>query len=382
VTKKIVIFIILTSALGGILTDCSSTSASQGVTIDAKVSPVVWLCKPGLLNNPCLLGESVTEVNPNLTTDKINIANPTGPKKVDCFYVYPTISGESTGNANLEIQASEIGIAKDQASYFSSVCNVYAPMYRQLTLSALIGKSTTKPNPALAYADVKNAWLYYLKYYNQGKGVILIGHSQGAIMLIQLISNVIDDNASMRKLLVGAYLLGGNATVPIGKTIGGSFKHIAICTSKNEVGCVVAYSSFNTTPPPVTFFGRVFSNNNEEVICVNAASLLNNKSSDVASVVHPLFLSTANLLQATVPQPVVNTPWVSYPNLFSAQCQYQQGASYLLITDIRHPGDERPQLWDALGGSWGLHLMDVNIDYGDLVKLAALQAKNWLKLNG
>ncbi len=53
---------------------------------------------------------------------------------IDCFYVYPTVSGQPGPNADLTIDPEETAVAETQASRFSQVCRVYAPMYPQLTV--------------------------------------------------------------------------------------------------------------------------------------------------------------------------------------------------------------------------------------------------------
>ena len=85
---------------------------------------------------------------------------------------------------------------------------------------------------------------------------MLIGHSQGSLMLIKLIKQEIDNSPAMRKLLVSAILLGGNVLVPEGQLEGGSFKNVPACTSATDTGCVIAYSSFTKEPPANSFFGR------------------------------------------------------------------------------------------------------------------------------
>ena len=110
---------------------------------------------------------------------------------IDCFYVYPTVSTQPTANANLHIDPQERAVAIAQASRFSQVCRVYAPMYPQLTLSA-ISKGIRPQSAAIAYLGVLSAWNDYLAHYNKGRGVVLIGHSQGASLLIALIKREID----------------------------------------------------------------------------------------------------------------------------------------------------------------------------------------------
>ena len=68
-------------------------------------------------------------------------------------------------------------------------------------------------------------------------------------MLIALLRRQVDPDPAERRLLVSAILLGGNVTVPTGKLVGGSFQNIPACTTDSDTGCVVAYSSFDQTPP-------------------------------------------------------------------------------------------------------------------------------------
>ena len=115
-------------------------------------------------------------------------ASPAADPAADCFYVYPTVSKQSGVVANLHIDPSEMAVARIQASRFSEVCKVYAPIYPQLTLHALSDPGAiTVSDLNAAYASVQTAWEDYLAHYNRGRGFILIGHSQGASMLIKLL---------------------------------------------------------------------------------------------------------------------------------------------------------------------------------------------------
>lgn len=155
----------------------------------------VWLCKPGVKPDPCTPGLSTTVYNAPLT-EAIGVEHPKAERKppIDCFYVYPTVSDEKTGNSDLQIQNTEQSIALYQVSRYSQYCKVYAPMYRQVTLAGagLGGSSSTKANPALGVSDVANALESYLKHYNHGRGFVLIGHSQGAGVLEAVIAKEID----------------------------------------------------------------------------------------------------------------------------------------------------------------------------------------------
>src|SRR5262249_32182 len=143
---------------------------------------------------------------------------------------YPTISSDPGGNSDLIPDANaELFVVRQQAARLGSVCRVFAPVYRQITLTALLANLSGHPIPvdsALADADLLDAWKHYIANDNEGRGVILIGHSQGASRLVTLIKREIDGNVDLRARLVSAILLGTSLQVPVGKTVGGDFANI------------------------------------------------------------------------------------------------------------------------------------------------------------
>jgi Protein of unknown function (DUF3089) len=135
-----------------------------------------WLCKPGLADNPCAPGLDTTRVSPTGQVLGVDAIQRDKHPKVDCFYVYPTVSDDKSRNSDLSIDPEERSIALYQASRYSQYCRVFAPMYRQITLQALLsGQAVTPEESALAHGDVVSAWNTYLKKYNEGRGVVLIG---------------------------------------------------------------------------------------------------------------------------------------------------------------------------------------------------------------
>jgi hypothetical protein len=334
-------------------------------------SNTVWLCRPGLPSDPCESDLSTTVVGSGGQTSVVTVqAADNAP--IDCFYVYGTVSPERTANSDLAIQPIETGIATTQAARFSPVCKVYAPIYHQLTLATIFGSVRFKAaNITEAYHSVLAGFEDYLAHYNHDRGIVFIGHSQGAAMLMQLLEHQVDANPAIRRRLVAAYLLGGNVAVPIGKSVGGSFAHIPACRTTNQTGCVVAYSSFLDPPPPQTFFGRVGQgvsfmsfqrpNRRFQVLCTNPAAL-----GGGSGTLQPYFRSGSS------------TPWVTYPDLYSAQCMSAGGATWLQVTPSATPGDTRPLVTQQLGPDWGLHVVDVNLGLGNFVSLVASQSKAYL----
>ncbi len=330
--------------------------------------PQVWLCKPDEPHDPCLTNLDSTAVGPDGAKTVVNVA-PAAEPKIDCFYVYPTVSQQTTPNATLAIDPAEVGVAVAQAARYSQVCRVFAPIYRQGTLSTIGHRSATAA--AVAFQSLLAAWKDYLARDNDGRGVVLIGHSQGAILLRQLIAEDIEPDASVRDRIVSAILLGANVLVPVGKDVGGDFTDFAACRSASQVGCVIAYSSFDHTPPSNSLFGH--APKGEQVLCTNPAALAGG-SGDL----DPYFPARRMDSIISFPtQPDVTTAWVNYPDLFRAECENVDGTSWLQITDIRKPGDRRPQLVDALGPTWGLHIYDGNIALGDLVDIVRSEAAAW-----
>jgi hypothetical protein len=190
-------------------------------------SHTVWLCRPGAVSDPCASDRTATSVGVKFAKTAFSTAVTPSAKNFDCFYVYPTVSAEASLNSDLAIQKEETNIAVGQASQFSSVCNVWAPMYRQATKAALgDGEAFTSQVIATAYDSLLAAWKDYLAHDNHGHPVVFIGHSQGAAMLIRLLRSQVDPSAQQRKKLVSAIILGGNVQVAKGSDVGGSFRHI------------------------------------------------------------------------------------------------------------------------------------------------------------
>jgi hypothetical protein len=353
----------MVAAIGAVALVISALAATS-----ASAAGTVWLCKPGLVNNPCLSNETAT-VELGNGSSFVEHAKPANNPPIDCFYVYPTVSGQTTQNANLNIEPEETAIAVSQASRFSQVCKVYAPMYPQ---QPFLGPEPTPEGEAIAYAGVLSAWQEYLAKYNHGRGVVLIGHSQGSEMLNQLVKEQIDPKPALRHQLVSAVLLGGNLTVPIGGTVGGSFQHTPTCQVVWQTHCVVAYSTFLHEPPVGAFFGRTESPS-LQVMCVNPTLLLQGKHAGPLLSYYPTS-PFPGPLGAFIQVPPAPTPWVATPGEYSGQCQKANRASWLQATHVGPAGDPRLVLEETLGPEWGLHLYDVNIALGNLVGLVWLQS--------
>jgi hypothetical protein len=348
----------------------------------------VWLCLPGHRPDPCAPSLATTVYTPKLR--KIGVLHPQRIKNpaIDCFYVYPTVSNQPTGNANLRIDPIERAIALYQAARYSQFCRVYAPMYRQLTLAGIgLAKPTTTPNPALGPADVAAAFATYLKKYNHGRGFVLIGHSQGSGVLEGLIAKAVDPKPAVRRRLVSAILLGGNVLVKRGKDIGGNFRHIHACHSATQLHCVIAYSTFDQPVPKGSLFGTPNSAfrkapPGDVVLCTNPAALAGG-----SGVLTPIFptrllpksnpLYAANLILG-LKVPKAHTAWWSEQNAYTARCSSANNAHVLQITPLHGAVKPTP----SPSAIWGLHLLDANIALGNLVTVVDAEAAAYVRHGG
>lgn len=351
------------------------SSAFSSPTDRTDAAGTVWLCRPGLANDPCggNLDTEVLTASGTSTTSDYGVGGGTAEKKADCFYVYPTVSSEPSQNSNLKVQASEIATAQQQAAQFSRVCNVWAPMYRQVTVTGLFhATGSAAAHFTLAFHSVLATFEDYLHHDNHGRPIVLIGHSQGAAMVIKILETTMDNDPALRKQLVSAVILGGNVQVPTGKLVGGSFAHIPLCTTVSETGCVIAYSSFLQTPPADSLFGKAGTgvsalsgqtdSTGMQVACTNPAALGGGTGAD-----QPIFHGGATN----------GDPFVSYPGLYTSTCEHANDLTWLGVHIISTPGDTRPKVTESLGPNWGLHLYDVNIDLGGLVADVGHQITAW-----
>jgi hypothetical protein len=361
-----------------LLTGLLALACAVALPGSAAAAPkTVWLCKPGKADNPCDVSLDTTRFSPSLKRLGVDrIRTPRRPR-FDCFYVYPTVSDDKGPIADFSIDPELRSIALYQAARYSGVCRVFAPVYRQTTLEGILGISS--PTPAqveLGYADVRAAWRRYLAKFNKGRGVVIIGHSQGTFRLRDLLAKEIDPKPRVRRRLISALLLGGNVLVKKGRDVGGDFKHIPACRKRTQTGCVVAFSAFNAAPPAGAFFGRTAAAG-MEVLCTNPAAL-GGGSAKVTPISPTAPFAPGTTIGAVttvvgIPTPAASTAWRGFPGSYRARCTSTGGASVLRVS----PVGGAARLSPSPTPEWGLHLVDANIALGDQVDLVRAQAAAW-----
>jgi len=344
-----------------------------------------WLCRPDRLAACDVnLTTTVLDRDGHVTVERA----PRDPRAaVDCFYVYPTVSTDTTTNSDLVPDPAERNVVRLQFARFGTRCRMFGPVYRQLTLAAM-GRANAAgiASPdflGLGYLDVRAAWRHYLAHDNDNRGIVLIGHSQGTVILTELIRREIEGTPTQSRI-VSALLIGGpeGVLVPRGKDTGGTFAHMPICRAATQTGCIVAYSTFRSTAPPTatTRFGRS-DDSTLVAACTNPAALgggeadLNGYFDAAGKTALPFGPSEP----WTVGGRPIATPMVRVIGLLKAQCRSNAFATYLEVSVQRGPGS--PASRDIQGDlvePLGLHLVDMEVAMGNLVDLVGQQARSYL----
>jgi hypothetical protein len=352
-----------------------------------------WVCRP---DHPCR-EDLTTAVLQADGAHRLERFEPAADPKIDCFYVYPTVSMSRELLAPPGVTEAERRAVRQQVLRLTAVCRLYVPFYRQFTVGGM--EAHLKPGRAVvdagkdrADADVTAAWDHYLAHDNHGRGVVLIGHSQGAGVLGDLIHNHIEGQPA-RANIVSAILPGSFLTAPKGRDVGGTFKTLPACRRPDQTGCVIVFNSYRSDvlmAPKDPFPMKP----GEQGLCVNPAALAGGPG-----VLKP-YLSTKGetiIPDFTAEQPPwtkapatpIAAPFITLPGFYTAECKSDEHGVYLAIVPHPQPGDRRAQ---ALIGDWmqdghrnvtmGLHLIDLNLVMGNLIEVLRSQSQAWCKTPG
>ena len=355
----------------------------------------VWLCKPGRQDSCAIALDASVVTADGKSSVEVFKADPNPP--IDCFYVYPTVSAEPFTASDLEVTAAERSVVARQFARMAAHCRPYAPMYRQTTLTALRARSgggampPARGVPGQGPADVLDAFNYYMEHENHGRGFIILGHSQGAGVIANLIRTQIDGKP-IQKQLVAAYIIGGSVTVPPGKDVGGTFQNISACRKPDQTGCVIAYGSYrDTVPPPAqggVGAGRVTAT--AEGLCVNPAALAGGKATPKSywgvSPSQNASLRPPQRWSKTTP---LYTDFATTPGLVTTECVKKNNLTYLEVHVNKTPGNRADDIPNdvlkadgSVDASWGLHNADMNLSMGNFVDLVDSQGKAYVKAHG
>ena len=333
-----------------------------------------WLCRPGQ-NDACAVDLTTTVVAADGSLKKETwTADAKAP--IDCFYVYPTVSTDTTPNSDMTADPAELNVVAQQFARLGSKCRPYAPIYRQITLAGLrrvlaSGGGTNRLGGGVQYDDVRDAWRHYIQHDNQGRGVVLVGHSQGRS------SYGADSQRNRRQADPDADGVGDpdGDGVPVPQGQGRRRRvpehpalQVGVADRMRDYLCVVPIDHPATGQHAVRKGGR--PEHGRRLHEPGGARRRQRRAARLSDEGRTTPLRAAPVKPWVVPEKPIETPWVSVPGLLTREVQDQRTRPYL-ESRPRQPVD--PRVDDITGdlgagpqvlANWGLHLVDVNLGDG------------------
>ena len=199
--------------------------------------------------------------NADKTPKNTEFKNQQNNAKVDVFFIHPTTyyrtySGNGDPDDKHLNNFTDEQTLVNQASVYNGSAKIYAPRYRQAALHNFFKRDDSKAQKAfnIAYSDVKRSFEYYLKNYNNGRPIIIAGHSQGSMHGKKLVKEFFDGDPLQEKL-VAAYLIGYNIPKDL-------FDFLLVCDSADQTNCIISYNTYGWESDPKYY-------NYTKAICVN-----------------------------------------------------------------------------------------------------------------
>lgn len=272
----------------------------------------------------------------------------------DVFFIYPTIydNDADTASYNAWLNDEKVNTEIDnttillQASVFNGSCRIFAPRYRQANMEVFYKMGTTRATEAfdLAYSDVKTAFQYYLKKENNGRPIIIAGHSQGALHAIRLLQEFFDGKL-LQQQLVCAYIPGFRIKNE-------DLKNIPAGEKPDQIGCFLGWRSYIKGEIP-----KKVEPEKGNSICVNPLTW--NTSTEWAS---PLLHKGIMLGFESI-----------VPNTLSAGIEQ---ATKILWVEIP------PEILEMLEKKKDLHIYDINLFWMNIRENVKIRIDAWMKANG
>lgn len=215
---------------------------------NAYEDPALWFSRPGIgTSDPA-------RWQPAYATDRGLLPTPAEPKEAFAvFFVHPTsYLNRASWNAPLENggdpDAERIAriYLRGMASPFNAASEIWAPRYRQATMGAFLTDAAEgKQAIEAAYADVREAYRYFLSSVDPETPIVLAGHSQGALHLKRLLAEEVRGSPTAERL-VAAYVIGWPVSLQHDLPVIG----FPACAAPDQAGCVISWSSFAEPADP------------------------------------------------------------------------------------------------------------------------------------
>lgn len=376
--------------------------------------PDRWACR-GEADDFCHMDYAMTRLDVDGSRGTTTLS-PDFDAPVDCFFIYPTLNFnifQAANHEDLDKVSLPNRVVTSQAGPFSSVCRMFAPYYRQGTFGAYATQPIEEGAWRFrnAFVDIAHAFEHYLQHWNDGRPLVIMGHSQGAQMASYLLHSYFDGekqvttipgsetSSMLRERLVAALPIGFNVFVPRDERVGGAFSDIPLCAEVDETGCAIHYRTY---PEGFTFTStwsrgvdnilaeqgflhRSFDPERDETACVNPAvgpAVPVNQVADAFG--NPVSSGDIRRVEGTYLIDLIAalatgermTPQQSHlPARYTAACRHDEnGGNYLAIglySSQEVPEQRGDPLWmhgPIASGPLGLHLQDFTVPMADLIE--------------
>jgi hypothetical protein len=166
------------------------------------------------------------------------------------FFIHPT-SYLSRDNWNAPVgdeEAERIAriYIRGMASPFNAASEIWAPRYRQATMGSFLTDAPEGQQAIdAAYADVLEAFRYFLESIDDDTPIVIAGHSQGSLHLLRLLREEVN-GSPLAGRLVAAYAIGWPVSVEHDLPALG----LVACATPAQTGCLVSWSSFAEPADP------------------------------------------------------------------------------------------------------------------------------------
>lgn len=166
----------------------------------------------------------------------------------DVFFVHPTTFSGDRWNALIDNKRSarllDRVMIPNWAGPFQTVGRVFAPRYRQANLySMLTLREDAREARAFPYRDIEAAFDRYMRDWNKGRPVIIVGVEQGGVLADRLVREQFAANPERLKQLAAVYIL--EAGLAPERYAPGS--PVPACERREQAGCVVSWLSEGKT---------------------------------------------------------------------------------------------------------------------------------------
>lgn len=327
-------------------------------TIDYNL-PKNWMCHPVLKSTDIARQQNLklTVKNPDMSIDTVLNYTQYTDSLVDIFYIYPTIDMNmvegNTAMNNINTATAEF-VYSEQVGIYAQFGRVFVPYYRQANIGVFIDTVVSHQLKLanfmeIAYNDIDSAFSHYLKYYNKGHKIILMGHSQGSDLVMFLLRKKFDNNPVLQSQLVVALCAGEpNYVSANGSRTGGVVQNIKECHPKDslpECGCMMNWRTWNKHSQPEGLSNCSFFFNPYFVtkgLIYQTYDTVNHSHQDASYDFG--YTLTPKPLARYISIDNSGTDYVGFDSMFRAEvtpASAVPGSAHILIDTISTPNDQR-----------------------------------------